>query len=61
MGIGFKKREYHKSRRLCVGFFIAYSDQSAEMDLDKKDVFKASKTCPKEQVFFVLEDDVLGL
>ena len=31
------------------------------MDLDKKDIFKASITCPKEQVFFVIEDDVLGL
>ena len=29
--------------------------------MDQKKYFKASKTCPKEQVFFVLEDDVLGL
>ena len=60
MDIEFKKREYHKSRHTNVGFFISCSDQSAEMDL-KKDIFKASITCPKEQVFFVLEDDVLGL
>lgn len=29
--------------------------------LIKKSVFQASITCPKEQVIFVLGDDVLGL
>ena len=40
-----------------LAFFFA---RPTAMSL-KKGVFQASITCPKEQVIFVLGDDVLGL